>query len=234
MKARAEGLSPTLAETMGRIHLDSNKFLACSRAWSCPARLVFYSSFAEPKFLEKEEPNTKKKKTTFFDRISAIIDRIHDRKLPTEMRGRPNAVRSETDLINIVERRIWQSMEEGQFENLPGKGRPLDLDSNPHADPAEDTLYRILSKNGFAPEWVELNKDIRLQITDWRKALRNVWARRSTDGGVKWKEESTKLQERLHDINNKVFRYNLIAPFGRQMFGFKWEKELQWIEHPDS
>lgn len=195
---------------------------------------MFYSSFAEPKFLEKEEPDTKKKKTTLFDRISAIIDRIHDRKLPAEMRGRPNAVRSETDLINIVERRIWQSMEEGQFENLPGKGRPLDLDSNPHADPAEDTLYRILSKNGFAPEWVELNKDIRLQITDWRKALRNVWARRSTDGGVKWKEESTKLQERLHDINNKVFRYNLIAPFGRQMFGFKWEKELQWIEHPDS
>lgn len=219
---------------MSRIYLDSNKFLASSKAWSCPVRFAFYSSFAEPKFLEKEEPNTKKKKTTILDRISAIIDRIHDRKLPAEIRGRPNAVRSETDLVNIVERRIWQSMEEGQFENLPGKGRPLDLDSNPHVDPAEDTLYRILSKNGFAPEWVELNKDIRLQITDWRKALRSVWARRSTDGGVKWKEESTKLQERLCDINNKVFRYNLIAPFGRQMFGFKWEKELQWIEHPDS
>lgn len=219
---------------MGRIYLESNKFLAFYRAWSCPVRFVSYSSFAEQKIPEKDEPNTKKKKTTILDRISAVIDRVHDRKLAADIRGRPNAVRSETDLINIVERRIWQSMEEGQFENLPGKGRPLDLDSNPHADPAEDTLYRILSKNGFAPEWVELNKDIRLQITDWRKALRKVWARKSTDGGIKWKEESTKLQACLHDINNKVFRYNLIAPFGRQMFGFKWEKELQWIEHPDS
>lgn len=221
-------------ETMGRIQLkNSNRFLAFFKAQRCPVRFVSYSSFTEQKIIEKEEPNTKKKKT-LVDRISAVIDRLHDKKLGADIRGRPNAIRSETDLINIVERRIWQSMEEGQFENLPGKGRPLDLDSNPHADPAEDSLYRILSKNGFAPEWVELNKDIRLQITDWRKALRKVWARRSTDGDIKWEEESIKLQEHLHDINKKVFRYNLIAPFGRQMFGFKWEKELQWIEDSDS
>ncbi|KAH9316115.1 hypothetical protein KI387_024742, partial [Taxus chinensis] len=110
---------------------------------------------------------------------------------------------SETDLINIVERRIWCSMEEGQFENLPGKGKPLDLNSNPHADPAEDTLYRVLSKNGFAPEWVELNKEIRLKIAEWRKALRKVWSRRLTDGDMNWKGDSTKLQELLHDINKK-------------------------------
>lgn len=54
--------------------------------------------------------------------------------------------RSETDIIGVVEQRIWHSMEEGQFENLPGKGKPLNLSTNPHADPAEDTLYRILSK----------------------------------------------------------------------------------------
>lgn len=34
------------------------------------------------------------------------------------------------------------SMEEaGQFENLQGKGKPLDLSSNPHVDPEDDTLY---------------------------------------------------------------------------------------------
>ncbi|KAL6138477.1 hypothetical protein ACLB2K_063761 [Fragaria x ananassa] len=77
---------------------------------------------------------------------------------------------SETDIINVVEQRIWHSMEEGQFENLPGKGKPLDLssNSNPHADPAADTLYRILSKNGCAPRWVELNKEIRMQAAEWR------------------------------------------------------------------
>ncbi|KAL1200186.1 hypothetical protein V5N11_017074 [Cardamine amara subsp. amara] len=108
----------------------------------------------------------REKKTT--DRFSAVIDAVHDRKLPPELRGRRDFVRSETDIINVVEQRIWHSMEEGQFENLPGKGKPLNLHTNPHVDPAEDTLYRILNKNGFAPEWVDLNKEIRNKAKEWR------------------------------------------------------------------
>ena len=91
-------------------------------------------------------------------------------------------------------------------ENFPGKGKLLNLNSNPHANPAEDTLYRVLSKNGFAPEWVELNKEIRIQITEWRKALRNERAKTLTHGDVNWKEDSTKLQELFRVINNKVFQ----------------------------
>lgn len=96
-------------------------------------------------------------------------------------------------------------MEEGQFENLPGKGKPLNnLNINPHADPAEDTLYRILSKNRCAPEWVELNKDIRSQAAQWRLALNNAWKAKSTGDHSKWTQASEVLQLQLRDINNKV------------------------------
>lgn len=117
-------------------------------------------------------------------------------------------------------------MEEGQFENLPGKGKPLDLSTNPHADPAEDTLYRILSKNGCAPEWVELNKEIRGRITEWRMALKKAWAQKGKHKNAEWDKRSESLKVQLRDINDKIFRYNLIVPFGRQMFGLKWEKEI--------
>jgi DnaJ homolog subfamily C member 28 len=169
--------------------------------------------------------------------------------------------RSETDIVNVVEQRIWHSMEEGHFENLPGKGKPLNLTSNPHADPAEDTLYRILSKNGCAPEWVELNKEIRGMILSWRSALRKAWANRSEDDDSNWSDDSRALQERIRQINDKVllepahtslfllvestkldnkefyfdvklqvFRYNLIVPFGRQLFGLNWDKELDKLK----
>ncbi|KAL6007251.1 hypothetical protein ACLOJK_032747 [Asimina triloba] len=138
--------------------------------------------------------------------------------------------RSETDIINVVEQRIWHSMEEGQFENLPGKGKPLDLSNNPHGDPAEDTLYRILSKNGCAPEWVELNKEIRCKVSEWRSALRKAWADKTNGNDPKWAEYSERLKVQLRDINDKVFRYNLIVPFGRQMFGLKWEKEIHRLD----
>ncbi|MQM10851.1 hypothetical protein Taro_043749 [Colocasia esculenta] len=159
-------------------------------------------------------------------RLSSVVDAVNERKLPAELRGRANAIRSETDIINVVEQRIWHSMEEGHFENLPGKGKPLDLNTNPHADPAEDTLYRILSRNGCAPEWVELNKEIRFKITEWRLAMKRAWTNRLNDGDAKWLENSESLKVQMRDINDKILRYNLIVPFGRQMFGLKWEREI--------
>ncbi|KAM7531667.1 hypothetical protein LguiB_035077 [Lonicera macranthoides] len=175
---------------------------------------------------DSSETASAKSNKKISDRLSGVIDAVNDRKLPPELRGQRNAVRSETDIINVVEQRIWHSMEEGQFENLPGKGKPLDLSTNPHADPAEDTLYRILSRNKCAPEWVELNKDIRNQIGQWRSALNKAWACNVNGDDSKWMGFSDALKLQLRDINDKVFRYNLIVPFGRQMCGLKWEKEL--------
>ena len=119
--------------------------------------------------------------------------------------------RSETDIINVVEQRIWQSMEEGHFENLAGKGKPLDLNTNPHADPSEDTLYRILSKNGCAPEWVELNKQIRSDAAEWRSALKKAWAYNINGNNAKWTECSEVLKVQMNAINNKVRGFILCA-----------------------
>ncbi|OAO91294.1 hypothetical protein AXX17_AT5G02860 [Arabidopsis thaliana] len=141
-----------------------------------------------------------------------------------------DASESETDIINVVEQRIWHSMEEGHFENLPGKGKPLNLHTNPHADPAEDTLYRILNKNGFAPEWVELNKEIRNKAKEWRVSLKKAWTMKLEEDQSGWEERSDLLKNELKKINNMVFRYNLIVPFGRQMFGLKWEKEIDRLK----
>lgn len=104
-------------------------------------------------------------------------------------------------------------MEQGDFENLPGKGRPLNLDSNPHVDPAEDTLYRILSRNGFAPEWVELNKEIHSGIAEWRTSLKKAWARKSDHEHSKWQKDSEILKAQMRDINSKVNTFSLLYLF---------------------
>lgn len=96
-------------------------------------------------------------------------------------------------------------MEEGHFENLPGKGKPLKLNVNSHADPAEDTLYRILSKNGCAPEWVELNKEIRGNISDWRSALKKASNLKCNGDDSRWSESVEILKLQIRGINNKVF-----------------------------
>ncbi|CAN0878991.1 DnaJ homolog subfamily C member 28 [Linum grandiflorum] len=212
---RLRSLSSSATIPLPKPTAEDSSFL--TRGFASSYYSSFWSSSSSPDSSSKPRKKTE-------DRMSTVIDAVNDRKLPPELRGQRNSVRSETDIINVVEQRIWHSMEEGQFENLPGKGKPLNLNTNPHADPAEDTLYRILSKNNCAPEWVELNKEIRSQISEWRTQLKKAWA--AADHKCGSSEVSEALKAQLKSINNKVFKYNLIVPFGRQMLGFKWEKEL--------
>lgn len=60
----------------------------------------------------------------------------------------------------LAERRILQAMQEGEFDNLPGRGRPLDLDDDAHLPEELRLAYRILKNAGFAPPEVELRREI--------------------------------------------------------------------------
>jgi len=67
----------------------------------------------------------------------------------------------------IVEQRIARAVNRGELKNLPGEGRPLELDDDAFV-PAEMRLaYRILKNAGFVPEEVRLRR----QIFDLEEAL---------------------------------------------------------------
>jgi len=49
----------------------------------------------------------------------------------------------------IAERRIAEAMAEGQFDNLPGRGRPLHLEDLSHLAPEMRLAYIVLKNSGF-------------------------------------------------------------------------------------
>ena len=57
---------------------------------------------------------------------------------------------------------IAEAMARGDFDNLPGMGKPLPdrCNTNPMVDPLTYNLNKIVINTGFAPEWITLNKDI--------------------------------------------------------------------------
>lgn len=60
----------------------------------------------------------------------------------------------------LVEEQIRKARERGEFDNLEGAGKPLDLSENPF-EPAEMRMVnRILKNNDFTPFWIQLGKDI--------------------------------------------------------------------------
>jgi hypothetical protein len=58
-------------------------------------------------------------------------------------------------LNELVERRIEEAQREGAFENLPGAGRPLDLDDDRLVPEELRVAFRILKNAGFVPPELE-------------------------------------------------------------------------------
>ena len=69
-------------------------------------------------------------------------------------------------LRRVAERRIEEAMREGKFDNLPGMGRPVNLEGY-FATPEHVRIgYSILKSAGFVPEEVELLKEIQRLKTE--------------------------------------------------------------------
>jgi len=62
----------------------------------------------------------------------------------------------------VVEDMIQESMRRGEFDNLPGAGKPLKhTNYNPFVDTMTHKINEIMVNNGFSPQWVLLEKEIK-------------------------------------------------------------------------
>src|ERR1700730_7241454 len=100
---------------------------------------------------------------------------------------------------SIAERKIREAMAEGAFDNLTGKGRPLNLEENPYEDPSLRMAHRLLRNNGFAPAWVEEAKDLEHAID---AACRELGAKGSPE----------RFREQIAGINRRILAHNLKTP----------------------
>jgi DnaJ homolog subfamily C member 28 len=65
---------------------------------------------------------------------------------------------------SLSEKTLREAIENGEFDDLPGRGEPIDLRENPFEDPDLRTVHRLLRNAGFAPAWIEERKDIDAEL----------------------------------------------------------------------
>src|SRR5262245_59311162 len=61
----------------------------------------------------------------------------------------------------LVEQRIREAQEKGEFDDLPGAGRPLELDDDALVPEDLRAAYRLLRNAGFVPPELEAHGEIR-------------------------------------------------------------------------
>jgi DnaJ homologue, subfamily C, member 28, conserved domain len=60
----------------------------------------------------------------------------------------------------LVEQRLEEAVSRGELTNLPGEGRPLDLDDDALIPEDLRLAHRILKNAGFVPPEVQMLRDI--------------------------------------------------------------------------
>lgn len=132
----------------------------------------------------------------------------------------------------LVEDLIQESMAKGDFDNLSGKGKPLKKFSGcSYIDPMTHNLNRILIDNGYQPEWILMQKEIKDTIEQLREALlvsRKKLGNPLSPGEQKqWAQLCEQFQENIRKLNKRISDFNLIVPIlTRQKVHFDAQKEI--------
>ena len=114
----------------------------------------------------------------------------------------------------LLDRQIREAVEEGRFDNLPHKGKPLPNDENPYA--ADWGLaFHVLRNAGFAPPWIEADKEVRALL-----ARRDGMLARAATGPapseLKRRHDRRTLEQLVSEVNAAIARVNAEAPTTRQ------------------
>jgi DnaJ family protein C protein 28 len=141
-----------------------------------------------------------------------------------------------------LDEQIRQAMLDGAFDDLPGKGKPLDLSENPHEDPGWRMAYRMLRSNGFSLPWIETRRAIEADFEGAQKILARSWDWRQTaldrnypyaEVEDEWQRALASFEDVIAGLNKRILNYNLEVPldqFKRRHFNL--EREISKITNP--
>ncbi|KZT60852.1 hypothetical protein CALCODRAFT_492128 [Calocera cornea HHB12733] len=161
---------------------------------------------------------------------------------PTSLRG----------WTSLIEERIEQARLAGHFNNLNGRGKPIVRDNeerNPFLGREEFFMNRIVKRNGAAPPWIELQKELDGAILTFRRLLQEGWVRRATrmltlsyppntlrhmtpQDAARFRDSEWEQRESgyhttaIDELNGLVRKYNALAPYAVRRTYLTKEAEL--------
>jgi DnaJ family protein C protein 28 len=123
--------------------------------------------------------------------------------------------------MRSIDRIIEDAIKGGEFDNLAGKGKPLNLDENPYIDREWQLAYHLLKQNGFALQFIEQRQAIEVELASAREALARSWAWRGRALAAgqqsdwvegEWDKARESFAGIVEKLNAHVKSYNLTIP----------------------
>jgi hypothetical protein len=151
------------------------------------------------------------------------------------------------DIIGkIAERKIQEGIEEGKFDNLPGKGKPLELNDGDSLPLDMRMANKVLKNAGVLPEWIQVQHEIATERDEMaryreRMAAENAKRRARLEQQklpadhaairqfAEWHTRSRdNYLRRLKHYNTSVLKFCILAPSTAAPFrSLKVEAEME-------
>ena len=125
-----------------------------------------------------------------------------------------------TETSRGIDEIIERARQDGAFDNLQGRGKPLKLDENPFLDRDWQMAYHLLQENGFAPAFIEKRRTIELELAEARQTLARTWQwcqDKNAHGdahsaNAELVQGKAKFEARIREINKAIRDYNIEIP----------------------
>jgi hypothetical protein len=114
----------------------------------------------------------------------------------------------------IAEQRILEAQRDGAFDNLPGKGKPLELEDLSWVPEELRIGYHVLKNAHVLPPEAELLKDVHT-LEDLLKHVEDEGERRALAKSIQWKMiRLDMLKRQSMDLNSvRAYSRRLVAKF---------------------
>jgi len=139
---------------------------------------------------------------------------------------------------DYIEEQLAEAQERGEFDNLPGSGKPLHFDDDDFYAGDKALAYGLLKSHGYAPAEVELAKEIRSEseraeakLERLRQRGRALRARPSPPSAnekrvynASLEKTAIEYEQTLRELNRKILTLNLTTPLAMHRPLFEVEK----------
>lgn len=126
----------------------------------------------------------------------------------------------------LIDKQIQEAAQKGQMTNLPGEGKPLILDDNPHTPPELRLAHKVLRDSNLAPEWMMEGKaldDAREKLlAHLHQSYQAYQAAQQADvlthsrATAIWLTAKSHYEKEGTKLNRQIMGYNLKVPQGVQ------------------
>jgi DnaJ homolog subfamily C member 28 len=124
---------------------------------------------------------------------------------------------------SVMEELIEEAMRNGSFDNLPGRGKPLNLSTNPYS-PETELAFQLLKNNRYTLPWIAERNALLDQIDGFRRQIGDTGRFYQTEYRVArselirqslimgWREQLVAWQAKIDLLNKRIADLNLKQP----------------------